>query len=79
MIERTIKIIGNPDIEFTSNMEKAIGYLSRWAFHNPKRCNVQLFIEPDNSIHAVYRDSDGACNYTIYAMLNPTGEYSFHS
>ena len=78
-MERHIKIIGNPDTEFTLNMEQAIGYLSRWGFHNPKRCDVQLFIEPDNSIHAVYRDSEGSCNYTIYALLNPSGEYSFHS
>ena len=63
------------------NWERAIGYLSTWAMHNPEyqTCEIhQDFHGEGTDMVAVYKDADGTRRFVIGAVWHDD-HYGFHS
>ena len=70
--EATVDVTG-------STVDAAIDYLSRWAIGSSRYVNVNIVCDQRGEILAAYFGVDGECNYNIGAVLDSSGEYSFHS
>lgn len=63
------------------NWERAIGYLSTWAMHNPEYqiCEIhQDFFGGNTDMVAVYKNAEGVRRFVIGAVWHDD-HYGFHS
>lgn len=58
----------------------AIGYLSTWAIGSDRYHSVTIYAnERRIELEAVYKNKDGETTYTMGAVRDALGTYSFHS
>lgn len=65
--------------ETKNEVERAIGYLSLWAYGSPNKSNVVINCGRYGDISARYTDASNQTTYEILAQRRPDGTYSYHS
>ena len=86
-VARSVEFVFHPDYEDAvanvpiENRQRAIGKLCEWSVHNEtgKFSRVTIYGGIQGDITATYRNKEGEPTYSIMAVLNDDGTYSFHS